>query len=747
MHYSQTIYTLTFFNDMTRLFLLLIGSVWFAVVPVFCEAQSADPYLTHLYDRLHDSPLQAKFRRIAPMPIGAVYVQRPGEGESEIRAHFRTMKRLGYNSLKQIMTIPGWTLEQVQLIALEEGIIPWWYGEGGWEALSDSLLDRLKIPRTTPIAAIRQHPAMLTHQQNVMRQRILRLQDYARQHEGKTPSDRSVAYEPELGGRGFGLTDRGRQLFKAWVKKTYGTIDRLNIAWNQQHAGLQPNEAEPFQSWDDFDKRYEKLGGKEYKHLCDILDFKVEYSLERIRQVCEQYRAFDSSAVFRGGGEIGLFHPLAWYGVDLERIAGLMSEYGSFYPSVHFAWHYGEVDYELVRPMYMQAALATDFFKGGWAATWESTGGPQQFSGGKGGANFTVDEGTMTQFLLSQLAAGFKGWGTWAYNARTAGWEAGEYALLDRHNHVTPRAERVGQIGQAANRYRDELWAAHKEPLVGVFYDWHNEAVWAAMTESGRNEYKDRPIQARIGISRALINANVPFEYVTSTDILKGLAGRYRIIYLPAQLSLDSKMMQLLSAYVRQGGRLVMDTPTAYYDQNTALFNTDKGTVFEQTFGTVIREYQGSGVNRTFHLNGRPVAGMIASLAPTSARTLARFDSGLPAVTEHAFGKGTAVVLAYEASLECHKANQGAAEKTLLSFVLGGQPLPFQCDGVLAYRLATPTADHYFLVNDGPAKTVRLTFRQKQYRSGVNALTNKPVNLNQPITVEAHSGSWLRLAK
>ncbi len=681
------------------------------------------------------------------MPIGAVYVQRPGEGETEIRTHFRTMKRLGFNALKQIITIPGWTLEQVQLIALEEGIIPWWYGEGGWEAISDTLLNRLNIPRQTPIAAIRQHPAMLAYQQHVMRQRVLRTQAYARQHPGEALSDRSVAYEPELGGRGISLTEQGQQLFKVWVRQKYGTIDSLNIAWNQQHAGLQPGEGDPFLSWADFDKRYDKLSNKEYKHLGDILEFKVTHSLARIRQVCERYRAFDSSAVFRGGGEIGLFLPLAWYGVDLERIAGLMTAYGSFYPSIHFAWHFGEVNYELVRPMYMQAALAADFFKGGWAATWESTGGPQQFSGGKGGANFTVDEGTMTQFLLSQLAAGFKGWGTWAYNTRTAGWEAGEYALLDRHNHVTPRAERVGQLGKAANRYRDELWVARKEPLVGIFYDWHNEAVWAAMTESGRDEFKNRPVHARIGISRALMNANVPFEYVTSTDLRKGLAGRYRIIYLPAQLSLDTAMMQRLTDYVQKGGRLVIDVPTAYYDRQTALFNTDKGSIFEQTFGTVIREYQGSGVNRTFHMGGKPLIGMIASLAPTTARTLARFDSGMPAVTEHKYGKGTAVVLGYEASLACFKPNQTAFEKALVAFVLNSQPLPYKCNGALAYRLAAPKADHFFLINDGPAKTVRLTITQKRYTSGLDVLTNKPINISQPVALEANSGRWLRLVK
>ncbi|RIV25401.1 hypothetical protein DYU11_08870 [Fibrisoma montanum] len=707
-------------------------------------AQPNDPFLHKLYDRLHDSPAQAKYRKIAPIPVGAVYVQRPGEGEKAIREHFRTMKRLGFNALKQIMTVPGWTIEQVQLIALEEGIIPWWYGEGGWEGITDNLLKKLNIPLQTPIADVRKHPRMVAYQTEVLRRRIQHTQAYIKTN-GKPLKDRSVAYEPELGGRGFDLTERGKQQFRQWVRQQYGTIEQVNKAWNQHHAGLQPGEADPFQSWDDFEQRYDKLGGKEYRHLHDILNFKAEHGISSIRQTCEQFRAFDSSAVFRGGGEIGLFHPLAWYGVDLERIADLMTDYGSFYPSVHFAWHYGEVNYELVRPFYMQASLANDFFKGGWAATWESTGGPQQFSGGRGGgADFTVDEGTITQFLLSQIAAGFRGWGAWAYNARTAGWEAGEYALLDRHNQVTPRAIRMGQIGQAANRYRDELWAAHKEPVVGVLYDWHNEAMWAAMTESGREEFKYRPMQARVGVSRALINANVPFEYVTVPDLKKWLGPRYKVIYLPAQLSLSDELMKLLSAYVEQGGRLVMDVPSGYYDEYAALFPTNAGTPFEQLTGVTIREYQGSGANRTYKLGETAVTGMIAAMLPTKAKVISRYDDGQPAVTEHPFGKGTAVVIGYEAARMCFKPNNAASEKQLLTDALGTYKASFTCDGALAYRLASPQADHYFLVNDGPAKSVTLTTGTMRYRNVTDAVTGELINLSQPIRIDANSGRWVR---
>jgi beta-galactosidase len=222
----------------------------------------------------------------------------------------------------------------------------------------------------------------------------------------------------------------------------------------------------------------------------------------------------------------------------MEGIARLMAGLGSFYPSIHLAWHFEEVDFEVARPVYMQASLAQDWFKGGWAATWESTGGPQQLSGGKAWtseaaartAGFTVDGGVMTQLMLSYLAAGFKGFGFWCWDARTAGWEAGEYALLDRRLQPTERAIQAGRIGQAARRWRDELWQARKEPLVGLFTDFENDAMWAAISVHGRDKFKHVPMQARVGAARALdrlctthlayqwLCGGVPMNYHTLAD-------------------------------------------------------------------------------------------------------------------------------------------------------------------------------------------------------------------------------------
>lgn len=703
-------------------------------------------YLVELYDRLHETPMQRKFRQIRPMPVGCVFIQWPGMTEADIRGHFRLMKELGFTCLKGFMTCPGTTKEQIMHMALDEGIIPWWYDEGGWEPITPEVLEELGIPPETPIAELRTNKVFLDYQTKLFRERI----DFA----AGTGAEGEDVEEPDIPfSYDMNLHPAAIPHFVAWLKKTYGSVRALNEAWNMHHAGIAEGRS-IWRTWADVEAGIPNVNPKEYRHFRDIIRFKADVYLAKLRRNVDRALERDPHEPLRAGGEMGLFLPFAARATDMEGIAEEMARGGSFYPSIHLAWHFEEVDFEVVRPVYMQASLAQDWFKGGWAAAWESTGGPQQLSGGKGWepagaaktAGFTVDEGVMTQLMLSYLAAGFKGFGHWCWNGRSAGWEAGEYALLGRDGKPTARAVRVGQIGQAARRWRDELWAAHKEPLVGVFVDFDNEAIWAAISVQGRDKFKHTPIQARVGVSRALINHNVPWEHVTATDLRKGLARRYRIIYLPAVIALSSDLLDILSNYVYDGGRLVLDMPGAYYDEFGRLLPTGEGSVFEGIFGTVIRDYQyASNVPRA--IEGMALEGFVADLSPTSAQTLARYDSGAPAITENRLGKGTGVVLGYEASLTCFRPGDVVAEEMLVRYTLGTHRSPYACHGAIVYRLASPAADHYFLINDGPATCVELDTRDLVYRRMCDALTLEHLPIGEPINLPAYSGRWLRLEK
>ncbi len=734
------------FRNFSKTF--IYGLILVLIIPL--QAQQ-DNFHHDLYDQMHHSPMQQKFKKLAPMPYGVVFLPWAGMKEEEMRNHFRMMKELGFTNLKQTLGTPEWPEKEVLRIALEEGIIPFWYGQGGWEDITPDLLIKVGLPQKMSVQEAREHPKMIAYQNKVLEKHLSTWKDplsYSDEFEryGHTPDEHLREYDVPL--------------FKTWVKEKYGTIEKLNTAWNRYEVG---QTGDPYKSWEDFEKdplvSYNESGeyviiprsGREYGKVKDVLRYKADMYLGNIEFLKQNVYPEQPQ---RAGGEMGLFLPFASRATDMEGIAEVMKDRGSFYPSIHLAWHYEEVQYEVARCIYMQSSLATDWFKGGWAATWESTGGPQQLSGGKGWnvfsqfetAGFTVDEGTMTQLLLSYLAGGFKGAGLWAWNYRNAGWESGEYALLNRQLEPGPRAIRAGKIAQAAEKYRDEIWAAHKEPYVGVLVNWDNEAIWAAVAGPGRTHFKHYPVKARIGINRALINANIPYEHVTVTDLKKGLGQRYKVIYMPAQAAINDDLFPILDEYVRNGGRLVIDAPGGWWDEQGRVLKTGEGTPFEKLFGASIADFQYSN-NVPQVIGDHQLEGFVFDLKPTSATVVERFKSGKPSVTENKYGKGTAVILPADASFAMQSPGNDFLESWTIKHTLKDLASPYSCENAIVYRLAAPDADHYFFINDDEAKKVALKFRNYQYKEAIDPITGEKLKVGDPIALEAYSGRWLRFVK
>lgn len=707
---------------------------------------------------INDTRMQRHFRTLTPMPIGCVFLPWPGLTEQEARKHFRLMKELGFTCLKQTMPTPEWPVHRTLTLAMEEGIWPFWYAEGGFEPLTPDLLEKIGLDRNLSLDEAITHPKVVAYQKQVYQKRIeLSSQPTPISGEQGLPSARVV---PGVVGdvKGHELHPEAEPAFLEWLKQQYANVETLKQAWNLGHVGIGERCA-GWQTWEDVAKRWrEDVPDREYRHLRDIMRFRADmFTRDYVQSRICQRDLTDPYEPLRAGGEMGLFLPFSSRGTDMEQIACAMAEGGSFYPSIHLAWHFEEVAFEVVRPVYMQASLAADWAKGIWSATWESTGGPQYFSGGKSPfvsemssktPGFTVDAGTITQLMLSYLAGGFKGVGLWAWNHRTAGWEAGEYALLDRNHQPTERAVTAGRIGQAMIRHRRELWNSEKEPLVGVMWDWDNEAIWAAMAVTGRDHYKTVPIRARIGVSRALINSNVPWEHVTTRNLAQGLGARYPSIYLPAFIAITEQLQLLLEQYVRQGGRLVMDMPGAYYDGYGRIIPTGRGSWFERVFGCTLDEFHyGRSLNTPRTVGNTRIEGFVAQLTPTRAKVKSRYkENHAPAVTESSCGEGTAVVIGFEASGACWRPGNRSMETRLTRHTLGPRRSPYGSN-LIVYRLVGPDADHYFLINDGPRKNASLQIRGLKYRSFSDPVQNQQIRSLRSIPVEAYSGRWIRAAK
>lgn len=741
--------------------LVFVALIFSSKVTVYGQLNN-DPYLTKVYWSLNDSPMQRKLRNIKPFPVGVVYYQQMDHNLDSIRSTFRVIRQHGFTALKQILLtqpeVPAGMEKQVYHAALDVGLSPWYYGEGGWQNITASLLQQLGIKTkftSENMSLIQADAKMVNYQTRLLRERIGRMQSQPPKPKEMGEPGRNAPY----------LTARLLPAFSEALKVQYGTLPKLKTAWGYSYTFR-----DDIDSFEDAAKFLEATGTDQYGNRTgrngwsmrparDAMRFQADLKIKDYADFMKAYYAFDPEEPNRTGGH-QLFENQPLNGWDLEGQAKSATIGGSFYASIHLAHHFFLVDGEVVRPVYMQARTVADMFKGGWSAAWESTGGPTQWSGYQG---YTVDGNLMQTLMLSYVAAGLKGIGLWTWNSRDTGWEAGEYALTNLQGKPTDRAVVAGQIAQAIQVHRFELWDALDEPLVGVLYSWENEAVLGRLSlgayplstpvqQTAHDvQFRQYHAEGKIGISRALMNQNVPFEYVTERDLSAGLARRYKVIYLPSVLALSEETVQQLERYVKEGGHLVADMPLLMLDDYGKLNKYRKGDVFEKVFGFQVTDYFNTfNMPKALEKIGA-VKGQFADIHLTHGKVSQRFTDGSPAVIQAQYGKGRTTVFNFEASRSVFKPGNTAFEKSIVNQLLEGTVKLFSVEGsAMVFRRSSPRADHYFVINDGLSTAVSIAGSNVTYTRAHDILTKQNVNISGnafKVNVPAYSGSWIRVEK
>ena len=722
-----------------------------------------DPYLTDLYWSLNDSPMQQRLRRIRPLPVGVVYYQQRDEGYEEARKEFETIRDLGFTALKQVMLPspdnPEDYEERIFRAAIDAGISPWYYGKGGWADISPQLLAELGIelaPTPENMPAIQSDPRMIAHQRRVWYARVERMDEKPPPPKGMGEPGRNSPWMPE----------RLIEPFADWLQQEYRTLADLEEAWNcgfvDECDFTDFTAAARELIGSDFDVYGNGTGkkGRDFRRYRDAMKFQSELIVENYQRTMDLYYDWDPDEPERTGGH-QLFENQATNTWDLEGQAKTASVGGSFYSSIHLTHHLFLTDNEIMRPVYWQARSIADMFKGGWAAVWESTGGPSAFSGYQ---QNTVDGGTMSQLFTAYLAAGLKGIGVWMWNSRGEGWEVGEYALTDVQGEPSERAIVAGQFAQRMQEHRFELWDALDEPTVGVLYSWENDAALGRMSMGQYDlntpvyktdhdaRYRQFHSEGKLGISRALMNRHVPFEYLTERDLSAGLAGRYPVIYLPYMMTLSNEHQEILRQYVADGGRLVADFPVFMLDTYGRLNKQREGGGFPEFFGFQVGDYQHT-FNRPLRLLGQDLYTLYGDLKMSGAEVVESFANDVPAVVNHSYGKGEVVLFNFEASRQTFAPGNEAMEQLLTYHTLGEHRPPFavsEGEHSTVMRRSAPEADHYFILNDGEAESLRITSEVIEYGEAVNVYTATAlprVAGGFEVTVPARSGVWVRVEK
>ena len=708
---------------------------------------------------LNDSPMQRRLRQRREWFNSVVY-WRPGDVDfAELRRELRRIGELGFNTVRFHNAHPRETAPGVFDFATSDR----WFDAAADAGLGVVYCTGLTHPSKELLAA---HG--LTGEQfarcwgdepaaaAAMEAHIAPIVTHYREHPALYMWGGPGEPEPPPGDL---ADERDRQRFGRWLKDRYGSIEALDAAWN-----IYPEKARPIAA--SFEDAWRVLEGFHadpqisgvdrakinYGAARDLYRYLTDRALTRVARAVEIVRRYDTVHPMPVGSHQILANQalLRW---DLGRWA---RQGDLHFSSIHLSWHFELVEGEVDRPVYVMAKLTRDWFKGGWTSAFETTGGAVQYSGGYGNA---MSAGQLRRFMLSYLAAGNVNISFWTWNHRPGGWEAGDYALTSLSGELTPWAVEAGKINRAQAKYIDELWQAEQEPAAAVLESWDTNAIYCL--EPQRYDLQDAPgrfsrgtafqqCRARIGISRALLNAHVAYEYLTSEELTESpdIALRWPCVYAPHLRAVGDDVIDVLASYVRRGGRLVADVQFAFMDPWGKVRPTGPGRKVEQLFGAW---------NDTIHdartephtVNGMAVEGFFGDLKTTDARVLARFDDGRPAVSERRLGRGTAVLVAFDAARMCFKPGRGDIEGFIAELVTAAAPPKWRATCPLAFRLSAPNADHYFLINDGPAMSCFLAAADRTYAAGLEVIEDAPLSVDGTIAVElpARSAKWLRLER
>lgn len=702
----------------------------------------------NVLSEIQDTPMQKKLHEQHEVYVGAVYWEPGGYDPEKLLMEFRRMKEIGFKIVRFHNIPPDWkgpgemdfSKADEWLDLAHQAGLKVIFMSGGPRNIPHSVYEKYDLDRETFELVDWKKDSRC---QSLVKEYVSSLVGRYKSH----PALYGWAIGGEPNTQDAGLdNDYDKQAFKDWLMLQYGTPENVDKAWNFYPGDTMVETFED--AWEiathPRDHRKKAAQGR------DKTRYLIEKSLNRKKLLADLYQELDGEHPTFNGSHQLLYNQasLAW---DNSLLANIGDQHFS---SIHLAWHYEPVFGEVIRPTYMMSRLTHDYSKK-WSACFETTGGPVQYSGGYPNA-MTI--GLMRSLMLNYLAGGNLGIAFWTWNHRPGGWEAGEYGMITYSGELAPWTLEAGKIARGMEKYKEELWEAEQDLAVGILQEWDNDFIYTV--EPNRHELMDgvsdytmgtksEPLRALVGVSRACINRHVPFEYVTGDELEKGLAGRYPCIYAPHIRAISEDHIRVLTEYVQSGGRLIADVQFAFCDPWSKMHPKGKGSQTEKLFGAWVDMIHDTRTNPKT-IGTMQVEGLYGDIKTTDARVLSTFSDGTPAITEHRLGRGSAVLMGFDASRMCHLAGaEPEVEGLVADLIAAGQKRNWRSTAPMSYCLRTEKADHYFLLNDGPERPAFIEVYDAAYMSGSDVITGDPIPVDGTIsvTLPKESAVWLRFEK
>lgn len=385
----------------------------------------------------------------------------------------------------------------------------------------------------------------------------------------------------------------------------------------------------------------DRSGYTGYPMLIDLNDqrFLLDYNTWFLQLLASEVRKYDPKTHIHENNH-DIFKNCAEY--DFPHWRTFLNSLGG---SAHPSWHFGFFK----RDKYALAMSAnSEILRSGagnipWFMT-EIQGGNNTYSGYE---PFCPTKEEIEQWLWIIIGSGGKGGIFWSLNPRASGLEAGEWALLDFQNKSTDRVEAIKKVAGAIDTNKDFLSGAHAEES-GISILYVRESLWA---ESKMLIKSPVLYEGRMpgGVMKSALAYFELFTYMGGNPSLKEF-GEFdfsktdytgETIVLSHQILLPATYCRKLEHFVSNGGKLIVDGLTAFFDEN--MVNTMRTNFpFQNLFGGNISEFK--AIKNLFDLKYNedltlPTHLWQGLIFVNTAKVLSETDNRITAV-RNCYGKG-----------------------------------------------------------------------------------------------------------
>ncbi len=342
--------------------------------------------------------------------------------------------------------------------------------------------------------------------------------------------------------------DHCARAFRGWLKEKYGSIDKLNVAWNRNYRAF--DEAELPKTRNTFN---------------DLIDWRMFFvhtlgeNVRRRFEICEK--------VDQGR------HPTMCHHVFIQGFP--------ITSTANDPWNVGQYG-DLHGFTQMDDPMMCDILRSCARDKPVMSAEMLMLAGYTLDLHREITEDDVKRHVFTGIAAGIKGYVFWQYRPELLGREAPAWGLTTLDGQDTPWLQAFARVGEVAQVNGDFLLRANpRKAEVAVLYNPENQVFAWASTGSEFNA-----TDSLLGAHRALYERNYIVDFIHAKEFDEGVLDQYRVLVLTMPYLLNARVAERIREWVRAGGVLIAEAYCGGWNLEEGRHNTVvPGYGLDEVFG------------------------------------------------------------------------------------------------------------------------------------------------------------------